>query len=229
MYSVFQDIEFLDKQAERKKIFVFGASGHAKVVIDIIERQGLYDILFLVDDDPALKNIEFYGYRVIGGKRELLEARDLICGGIVAIGSNIARVGVAHWLTDNRFNLVSAIHPSAQLGRGVTVAAGTVIMAGAILNSDCRIGQNVIVNTQAGIDHDCTVGDGVHIAPGTTLCGTVSVGNGSFVCAGATIIPNVTIGYNAIIGAGSTVIRDVLDCEMVAGGPARHIKTLEES
>ena len=39
----------------RNKIFVFGASGHAKVVIDVIERQGLYEIIFLVDDDPLLK------------------------------------------------------------------------------------------------------------------------------------------------------------------------------
>lgn len=212
----------------RKKIFVFGASGHAKVVIDVIERQGLYDIVFLVDDEPALKGTDFYDYHVIGGKRELLEVRDQICGGIVAIGSNKARIAVAGWLIDNRFNLVSAIHPLAQLGRGVTVAVGTVIMAGAIINSDSRIGRNVIVNTRASIDHDCTVGDGVHIAPGTILCGTVSIGDNTFVCAGTTIIPNLAIGHDVIVGAGSTVIRDVPDCDLVAGSPARHIKTLEE-
>lgn len=212
----------------KKKIFVFGASGHAKVVVDVIERQGLYDVLFLVDDDPTLKGTEFYGYHVIGGKQELLDSRDQVCGGIVAIGSNRARTAVAHWLIDNRFELVSVIHPFAQLARGVTVDAGTVIMAGAIINSDSRIGRNVIVNTRASIDHDCIVGDGVHIAPGTTLCGTVSVGDGTFVCAGATIIPNLNIGYNVVIGAGSTVIRDVPDCELVAGSPARYIKTLEE-
>lgn len=214
--------------ANRKKIFVFGASGHAKVVIDIIERQGLYDIVFLVDDDPALKGTEFYGYHVIGGKQELLEVRDQICGGIVAIGSNRARIAVADWLTDNCFNLVSAIHPLSQLGRGVTVAVGTVIMAGAVINSDSCIGRNVIVNTRASIDHDCTVGNGVHIAPGTTLCGTVIVGDCTFVCAGVTIIPNLTIGHNVIVGAGSTVIRDVLDYDLVAGSPAKHIKSLEE-
>jgi sugar O-acyltransferase (sialic acid O-acetyltransferase NeuD family) len=210
------------------KIFVFGASGHAKVVIDIIERQGLYSIVFLVDDDHALKGKEFYGYHVIGGKKELLEARDQVCGGIVAIGSNRARITVAQWLIDNRFDRISAIHPFAQLGRGATVDAGTVIMAGAVINSDSRIGRNVIVNTRASIDHDCTVGDGVHIAPGATLCGTVNIGHGTFVCAGATIIPNLTIGHDVIVGAGSTVIRDVPDHALVAGTPARFIKTREE-
>lgn len=212
----------------RKKIFIFGASGHAKVVIDIIERQGLYDIAFLVDDDSALKGTEFYGYHVIGGKQELLEVRDQVCGGIVAIGSNRVRVFIADWLINNRFDLFSAIHPFAHLGRGVTVDIGTVIMAGAVINSDSRIGRNVIVNTRASIDHDCTVGNGVHIAPGATLCGTVSVGDGTFVCAGATIIPNLAIGHNVVVGAGSTVIRDVPDYDLVAGSPARHIKSLEE-
>lgn len=208
----------------RKKIFVFGASGHAKVVIDIIEHQGLYDIAFLVDDDSDLKGKEFYGYRVIGGKQELLEARDQICGGIVAIGSNRARSAVAGWLSDNGFDLVSAIHPSAQLGRGVAVDAGTVIMAGAVVNSDTTIGRNVIINTKASIDHDCTIGDGVHIAPGATLCGTVSVGAGSFVCAGATVIPNLSVGNNVIVGAGSSVIKDLPDNVMVVGSPAKIVK-----
>lgn len=207
----------------KEKIFVFGASGHAKVVIDIIERQGLYEIAFLVDDDPELKKTDFYGYHVIGGKQDLLAAGDLVCAGIVAIGSNRARSAVATRLTENSLYLVSAIHPSAQLGRGVTVDAGTVIMAGAVINSDSRIGKNVIVNTRASIDHDCTVGDGVHIAPGATLCGTVSVGAGTFVCAGATIIPNLTIGSNVIVGAGSTVIRDVPDGATVVGNPAKQL------
>lgn len=212
----------------RGKIFVFGASGHAKVVIDIIERQQLYEIAFLVDDDPKLKGSEFYGYPVIGGKPELLVAQDQICGGIVAIGINRARITIEKWLTDNRFALITAIHPSAQLARGVTVGEGTVIMAGVIINSDSQIGRNVIVNTLASIDHDCIVGDGVHIAPGTTLCGNVQVGDGSFICSSTTIIPNLLIGESVIVGAGSTVIRDVPDRVLVAGSPAKHIRSQEE-
>lgn len=173
----------------KEKIFVFGASGHAKVVIDIIERQELYDIAFLVDDDPALSDTFFYGYRVIGGKQELLAVDDLVCTGIVAIGSNRARSAVATWLTENEFDLVSAVHPAAQLGRGVTIGCGTVIMAGAVVNSDTSIGNNVIINTRASVDHDCSVGDGVHIAPGVTLCGTVSVGDGSFYLRGSNDYP----------------------------------------
>lgn len=204
---------------DKDRIFVFGASGHAKVVIDIIERQGLYQISFLVDDDHHLKDTYVYGYRVIGGKTQLL-ASD-IRHGIVAIGCNSARSRVADWLGSNGYSLVTAIHPSAKIGRGVTFGNGTVVMAGAVINSDAALGSNVIVNTRAGIDHDCLLGNFVHIAPGTTLCGTVRVGDGTLIGAGATVIPNITIGSNVIVAAGAVVVKEVPDEVTVMGTPAR--------
>jgi sugar O-acyltransferase (sialic acid O-acetyltransferase NeuD family) len=203
----------------KEQIFVFGASGHAKVVIDVIEQQGLYDIAFLADDDPELKGLSVYGYDVCGGKEELLAGN--IRRGLVAIGNNRARQMIAAWLVANGFEMISAIHPSAQLARGVTIGSGTVVMAGAVINSDTSIGCAVIVNTKASLDHDCVISDSVHLAPGCTLCGSVKVGNGSFICAGATIIPNLTIGKNVTVGAGSTVISDIQDGVTVVGSPAK--------
>lgn len=211
------------KEEGKEKIFVFGASGHAKVVIDIIERERRYDIVFLVDDDPSLKGTDFYGYRVIGGKSELLSERVQVKGGIVAIGNNRVRMNVAAWLVDNGFTLVTAIHPDAQIGRGTLIENGSVVMAGVVINSDARIGANAIINTCSTIDHDCMIGSAVHIAPGATLCGNVTLGEGTFICAGATIIPNLVVGKNVIVGAGSVVIRDVSEGITVAGSPAKKI------
>lgn len=203
----------------KENVFIFGASGHAKVVIDIIEHQGLYEIAFLVDDDPGLKGTIMYGYQVVGGKDDLLASG--IKQGIVAIGSNKARRAVSSWLTDNSYELIRAIHPAAQLARGVSVGAGTVVMAGAVINSDTVVGDGVIINTRTSVDHDCTIADFCHVAPGATLCGTVQVGKECFICAGAIVIPNLTIGSNVTVGAGATVIRDIPDNMTVAGTPAR--------
>lgn len=208
--------------SEKEKIFIFGASGHAKVLIDVVERQGLYNIAFLVDDDMTLKDTLFYGYRVIGGRAELLS--NSVAKGIVAIGNNVARRNVAAWLKEHSCELVSAVHPSAQLGRGTKVGVGTVIMAGVVINSDVIVSENVIVNTKAGIDHDCSIGSDSHIGPGAVLCGTVTVADGTFICAGVTIIPNISIGRDVVVGAGSTVINDVPDDVTVMGNPARIVK-----
>jgi sugar O-acyltransferase (sialic acid O-acetyltransferase NeuD family) len=205
---------------------VYGASGHAKVVIDIVERQGLYEVAFLIDDDPVLRGKDFFGHRVLGGREALLPQRGRISKAIVAIGSNRARMAVATWLRTNGFSLATAVHPSAQLARGVVVGDGTVIMAGAVVNPDSRFGDNVIVNTQASVDHDCVVGDGAHLAPGSTLCGSVVVGHCTFVCAGATVIPNLRVGSNAVVGAGAVVVRDVADDTLVAGVPAQILRRL---
>lgn len=111
--------------AGREPIIVFGASGHAKVVIDVIEKQGLYQIEFLVDDNPVIWGQEFYGYPVLGGGSALLAAKmPLSFGAIVAIGDNAARTRVAAWLVQNGFRLISAIHPSAQISRGVRIGCG---------------------------------------------------------------------------------------------------------
>jgi sugar O-acyltransferase (sialic acid O-acetyltransferase NeuD family) len=207
----------------RGKIFVFGASGHAKVVIDIIERQGIYDIAFLVDDDASLEGRSIYGYNVIGGKDILLEkSKEVeIAGGVVAIGSNAARMVVSSWVEKKGFSLVTAIHPDSHMARGVEIGGGSVVMAGTVINSDTKIGSDVIINTKASIDHDCVIGNDVHVAPGSTICGTVKIGSGTFIGAGATIIPNLVIGRNVTVGAGAAVIEDLPDGVTVVGVPAR--------
>jgi sugar O-acyltransferase (sialic acid O-acetyltransferase NeuD family) len=212
-------------RAKKKKIFVYGASGHAKAVLDVIERQNTYQVAFLVDDKPALKGKELFGYPVVGGKSDLLRnaQRRTLSGCIVAIGENAIRLKIGCWLADQGFQLVSTLHPSAQIGRGVKINAGTVVMAGCCINPDSRIGSCVIVNTGATIDHDCMIADGVHIAPGCHLCGHVQIGKNSFLGAGSIVVPNVTVGADVIVGAGSTVLRDVQSGKKVAGSPCRVI------
>jgi sugar O-acyltransferase (sialic acid O-acetyltransferase NeuD family) len=216
-------------QELKRKIFIFGASGHAKVIIDMVERQGLHEIEFLVDDDEALAESSVKGYRVIGGRRELLVFA-LDHGppkGVVAIGCNQARRMVAHWLAKRGFEFATAVHPGATIGRDVRVQPGAVIMAGGVVNVDSIIGEHAIINTGTTVDHDCRIGAFCHIAPGAHLCGTVTVGSNSLIGAGTTVIPNLSIGRNVVVGAGSTVIKDVPDNVTVLGNPARVVSRQE--
>jgi len=202
------------------KVFLFGASGHAKVVADIVARAG-GQVTFIVDDDPARTGQRLLGHGVIGGRTELLERRGGAGLAIVAIGVNAARLAVAQWLADNGFAFASAIHPSAQIGREVRIGAGSVVMAMVAINSGTTIGMHGIINTGASVDHDCALEDGVHVAPGARLCGGVRVGRGAFVGAGAVVVPGRRIGADAIIAAGAVVLADVPDGLTVAGNPAR--------
>jgi len=208
--------------AKRPALVLIGASGHAKVVIDAIERGGRYRIAHLLDDNRALHGKPFFGYKVAGATESILamsgKRKPWV---LVSIGDNGARARIAAWLRAKGFRFASAVHPDARIGRGAAIGAGTVVMAGAIVNSDAVIGENVIINTGATIDHDCVIGDAVHIAPGANLCGGVQVGAGSFIGAGSVLIPGIRVGANVVIGAGSTLLNHVSDNVRAAGSPAR--------
>jgi sugar O-acyltransferase (sialic acid O-acetyltransferase NeuD family) len=190
--------------ADAAALVLIGASGHAKVVIDIVEKEGRYRIAHLLDDNPALHGTMFFGYRVAGASESILARaageRPLV---LVAIGDNAARSRIARRLRDGGLELGRAVHPHAQIGRGATIGAGTVVMAGAVVNADAKIGENVIINTGATVDHDCVIENGVHVAPGAHLCGGVRVGAGSLIGAGAVLLPGVQIETNAVVGAGT--------------------------
>lgn len=191
-------------------INLFGASGHAKVIMDIIEANG-NDVECLYDDAPHCD--EIHGKKVYQSKEKQVDGAL-----IVSIGSNKFRKLVAE-----RYELpyAVAIHPSTTISPTATISEGSVVMQGAIIQSDVTIGKHCIVNSGASIDHECILGDYVHVSPHATLCGNVHVGEGSWIGAGATIIPGVNIGKWCTIGAGSVVLRDIPDGAIAYGNPCR--------
>ena len=195
-------------------INLFGASGHAKVIMEIIEAQG-DAVGVLYDDAPRFDSI--HGHRV-----ECASLAQPVGPLIISIGSNAARCKVAERLAQVEF--ATAIHPSAIVSPLAMVGSGSVVMQGAIIQADTVIGRHCIINSGASVDHECAIADFVHISPPATLCGNVSVGVGSWIGAGATIIPGITIGRNCIIGAGAAVIRNIPDGAIAVGSPAKIIK-----
>jgi sugar O-acyltransferase (sialic acid O-acetyltransferase NeuD family) len=192
-------------------IFLFGASGHAKVVIDILERERKYLISCIIDDNPALKGKTLSGYTIRGNREEITAGDNVPLKAVVAIGDNVIRRRIGEWLEERNIRLVHTVHPSAQIGLDATIGDGTVVMANVVVNPAATVGRNVILNTGVTVDHDCIVADDVHIAPGSTLCGSVRIGRGSFIGAGSTVIQNITIGSNVFIGAGTVVVKDIPD------------------
>lgn len=216
--------EEAEVELRHEKVLIYGASGHGKVIIDLVEREGRYKIVGLIDDNPSIRGQEFFGYPVLGGFKLLNERAYHVCQLILAVGDNRARKGLWEKIRPLGYRLASAIHPSAQIARDVSLGSGTVVMAGAVINSGTRIGENAIINTGATVDHDCVIGDYAHISPGAHLAGNVHVCELTHIGIGASIIQGVRIGRNAIIGAGAAVIDDIPDNVTAVGVPARVIK-----
>ncbi|RYE53438.1 MAG: acetyltransferase [Sphingobacteriales bacterium] len=194
---------------------LYGASGHAKVIIEIIESNG-GKIEALFDDNPTIHSLLNYPVQRFTDSGELLGKF------IVSIGNNRIRKDIVS-LLKTEFGV--SIHKNATVSSRSVIGEGTVVMGGVVINTDSHIGRHCIVNTNASIDHDCSLEDFVHIAPGAILCGDVYVGEGTLLGARAVVIPGIRIGKWCTIGAGSVIIKDIPDFTKVAGNPARIIRS----
>lgn len=194
-------------------MYLYGASGHAKVIMDILKANGI-NIDGLVDDNPALN--ELLGYSVYHQQYDLSPM-------IVSIGNNAIRKKIVENLS---VEFGQAIHPTAVVSSTAIIEEGTVVMQGAIIQACTIIGKHCIINTGASVDHECVIEDYVHISPHATLCGNVHVGEGSWVAAGTIVLPGVKIGKWSVIGAGSVVAKDVPDGVLAVGNRCKVIKKL---
>ncbi len=210
-------------------VIIWGASGHAKVVADILRKTG-YAIAGFIDElHPERRGESFFGSTVLGG-REQAEAL-LACGvrrAIVGFGDNERRLETGLWLQSRGFEWVTAIHPTAIIAEGVPIGTGTVICAAATICAGASIGIGAIINTQADVDHDCVVEDGAHLSAGVILAGGSSVARCAFLGIGSMVIEKRRVGANSLVGAGAVVLKDVPEGVIVVGVPARVIKEVQK-
>ncbi len=204
-----------------KPVWILGAGGHSKVVIDTLRSAGTFRICGLFDDAPRLQGGRILDVPVVGPISEESLASHGVEHAIIAIGSNRARSNLASRLA-GRLAWVSAVHRASYVAAGARVGEGAIICAGAVIQPDATIGPHAIVNTSSSVDHDSVVGPFAHVAPGARLAGGVRVGEGALLGTGCSVIPNRTVGAWATVGAGAVVVTDIPPGVTARGIPARH-------
>lgn len=193
-----------------------GAGGHARSVVDVLERAGhrvlvvngrsteAWHVDVIEDDGEA---------RVIGVERGLSVA--------LALGNNAARLRLARFWPEDLLSPVIA--STASVSTRSQLARATVVMEQAHVGPGTHLLEAALVNTGAVAEHETVIGRAAHLGPGSTVLGGARVGDRSLIGAGAVVLPSVRVGDDCVVAAGAVVTDDIPSGSRVAGVPAHAI------
>jgi len=150
--------------SEAKKVYLFGYSGHAYVIIESFMAAG-YSIAGYFDFQEANSNpyhIPYCGYE------ENVDVKSIVKNNFVfpSVGENLIRSKLVAFFEKHQLNQCTLIDPGARISKSCSIGLSTYVGVNAIINAQSRVGQGAIINTGRN---------------NTSVCSNVILGSGSVV------------------------------------------------
>jgi hypothetical protein len=145
----------------RLNVLLFGAGGHARVVLDTLLAEDRVQVTGIIDPRLA-PGTSLLGVPILGNDADLprLAEQFRIDGFVVGIGDNWQRWQLTQRILQSfpHWQPISAVHPTAWVSPFARLGPGTLVLPGAIVNAGAEIGPGCILNTHCSVDHDCPTG-----------------------------------------------------------------------
>jgi sugar O-acyltransferase (sialic acid O-acetyltransferase NeuD family) len=206
-----------------KKLVILGAGGFAReiawLVWDINQVSNEWEIVGFAEHTTEHVGQVVNGIPIIS-MEEATRYLPNICA-VAAIGDPLLKERAVKEADNFGFKFVRLIHPSVSKSKSVNIGIGSMICAGNILTVNVAIGEHVILNLDCTVGHDSMIEDYVTISPGCHLSGGSRIRRGAFLGTGVVTIENHEIGAYSKIGAGAVVINDIPEKATAVGIPAK--------
>jgi sugar O-acyltransferase (sialic acid O-acetyltransferase NeuD family) len=184
-------------------LLIIGAGGHGRVVAETAEIEGCWGNIMFLDDRIDADTV--LGHRIIGKLNEYERFADKYEYAIVCIGDNEKRIGLIEKLLKVGYKVPVVIHPKASVSKYSDIGDGSVILAGAVINTNASIGTGCIININSCVDHDCIVYDGVHVCSGAVVRSGCRIGRLSYIGAGALVKSGTVLQEKFVLQDGMVI------------------------
>ena len=191
-----------------KQLVLIGGGGHCSSCVDVIEQEGVYEIIGILDK-PELVGQKVLGYEIIGTDEDIAKFVSKGVYFLITVGqiqSPKLRKKIFQELKRNDALIAKVISPRAYVSQHASIKEGTVVMHDALINAGATVGRNCIINTKSLIEHDSEIHDHCHISTASVINGGVVVQEGTFFGSGSVSREYVTTAKDDFIKAGSVFL-----------------------
>lgn len=219
----------------KKRLIIVGAHGSGEIAMtvfeDINQKTGEWEIAGFIND--VVPQGEYLGkHKVIGSTASIA---DFVNRGYYIHYTYHFNAKKKHERVADleKLNLpieahATGIHPLAYVNPTSKIGYGSLMLPNAATSAYSEVRNFVHVYTNGFIGHNTIVDDYATVAAHGILGARIHIDKGAHVGLNSTVREDIRVGCYAIVGMGAVVVKNVDDYAVVAGNPAKFIKSLYE-
>lgn len=192
-----------------ENIYIYGAGGVGRDLIELITAENQYNICGMVDDYNKKKEIMGVPILTLNDLRSIREKISII----ISLGEPQLREKIKERITKELSNVefVSIVSSRAFISKTAKIGKGIIIYPNSFVGSNVVIDDNCLIGANTSIGHDCEIFSNVVVTFNCSIGGKTKLKNNAYIGSGSHIRDEIEIGSNVIIGMGSIVLNNIND------------------